>query len=569
VTTIVRIDAPCVLVTLALLAGCATGSGASASGRGLRLSGAGLAAWETEAPGSAADGTGIRARGGDALEQARRSEAERAVKSLWMVTGATNTLGAEWEFRFWSHGGALTLLSLQRTQQGDGRLASISREAFLPRLTDELPDLLGTRPVELTLTLEREETGWSADLDTASRESPPVFARTLPTTRWGASSSQAYQRALDAARRIEKLMTVPRGGSTRLVLQIMLEDERLVGWAPVMADTEGSGPRLAPPGEAVTAVVQTLLLFTAGLGERTVSITLDGRHRVEEPHPRWYLMEARTLEPPPPPREVADFHREYRQLHEAILFEFQEQSRETAVLAATISLEQLAYSIVGGLLLKGVGVIIGKAAPTVVSVLSQGGSAAVRWFRTLLARAPRQDRELLTRLWLKAETQGLQSLTEVEKQELRAVMGRLEKVLETPLDDEAKRQLRKWSRPEYFELHNPQLARTLGLRGMASYQVHHRYPLQYAHLFPKLDVNEKANLLGVHRDVHDSITLVWGALGRTASPMNPKDITHVVEIINRHYGRWFDTVYDTKQSVALANAERAALAEVAQLKALF
>jgi hypothetical protein len=173
----------------------------------------------------------------------------------------------------------------------------------------------------------------------------------------------------------------------------MLEDERLVGWAPVMADTEGSGPRLAAPGEAVTAVVQTLLLFTAGLGERTVSITLDGRHRAEEPHPRWYLMEARTLEPPPPPREVADFHREYRQLHEAILFEFQEQSRETAVLAATISLEQVAYSVVGGLLLKGVGVIIGKAAPTVVSVLSQGGSAAVRWFRNLLVRAPRQDVE--------------------------------------------------------------------------------------------------------------------------------------------------------------------------------
>jgi len=568
VTTLVRIEAPCVLVTLALLSGCATGSGASASGRGLRLSGAGLAAWETEAPGSAANGTGIRAWGGDELEQARRSEAERAVKSLWTVVGTTNTLGAGWEFRFWSHGGALTLLSLQRTELGDERLASISREAFLPRLTGDLPDLLGTRPVELTLALEREETGWSADLDTASRESPPVFARTLPTTRWGASTSQAYQRALDAARRIEKLMTVPRGGRARLVLQVMLEDERLVGWAPVMADTEGSGPRLAPPGEAVTAVVQTLLLFTAGLGERTVSITLDGRHRVEEPHPRWYLMEARTLEPPPPPREVADFHREYRQLHEAILFEFQEQSRETAVLAASISLEQVAYSIVGGLLLKGVGVIIGKAAPTVVSALSKGGSEAVRWFRNLLVRAPRQDRELLTRLWLKAETQGLQSLTEVEKQELRAVMGRLEKVLEAPLSRDAKKQFRRWSRQEYFELHNPQLARILGPEGMQFYEVHHRYPLQYAHLFPKLDLTGKINLAGVHNQVHSSISTIWASLGRTASRMKPEDFTRVVEIINRHYGRWFDTVYDTKHSASLAKAEKAAFAEVAQLKAL-
>jgi hypothetical protein len=50
--------------------------------------------------------------------------------------------------------------------------------------------------------------------------------------------------------------------------------------------------------------------------------------------------------------------------------------------------------------------------------------------------------------------------------------------------------------------------------------------------------------------------------------MKSDDITRVVEIINRHYGRWFDTMYDTRQAAALANAEQAALAEVAQLKAL-
>jgi hypothetical protein len=50
--------------------------------------------------------------------------------------------------------------------------------------------------------------------------------------------------------------------------------------------------------------------------------------------------------------------------------------------------------------------------------------------------------------------------------------------------------------------------------------------------------------------------------------MKPEDFTRVVEIINRHYGRWFDTVYDTKHSASLAKAEKAAFAEVAQLKAL-
>jgi hypothetical protein len=568
-----RFLAAFVLLTLALLPGCATRSATTASGGDFRLSGNDFSTREMAAPASstwpAAAGNSVWPRlDADELEQARRTEAERAVESLWTVAGTANTLEAEWEFRFWSHGGTLTLLSLQRTESGEGLVAPISRGVFLPRLAHELPDLLGTRSGEVTLTLEREETGWSADLDTASREPPPVFARTLPSPRRGASP-QVYQQALDASRRIERLMTVPRGGSSRLVLQVQMEDERIAGWAPAMADSSGSGPSLAPPAEAVTEVVRTLLLFTHGLGERTVSITLDGLHRTGEPRPHWAVVEARTLEPPPPPKEVADFHREYLAMRESIIFDFQEQSRETAVLAASISLEQLAYSIVGGLLLKGIGIIVGKAAPTVVSFLSRGGSAAVRWFRNLLVRVPRKDRELLTQLWLKAETQGLQALTEVEKQELRAVMGRLEKVLGTPLDDEARRRLRVWSRQEYFELHNPQLARILGLSGMKSYQVHHRCPLQYSHLFPKLDINGKANLAGTHNDVHKSVNAVWASLGQTANSMKPKDITRVVEIIDRHYGRWFDTVYDTKHAAALANAQQAALAEVAQLKALF
>jgi hypothetical protein len=495
-------------------------------------------------------------------------EAQRAVEFLWAVAGTTNMLEAQWKFRFWSHGGTMTLLSLQRAEQGAEPVAPISRGAFLPRLAHDLPSLLGTRPGEVTLTLERHETGWSADLDTSSREAPPVFARTLPSTRGGASP-WAYQQALESSRRIGRLMTVPGGGSTRLVLHVTLDDERIVGWEPTDVASSGDGPSLAAPEEAVSAVITPLLLFTRGLGERTVSITLDGMHRTGEARPRWHVVEARTLEPPPPPEEVADFHQEYRAMHESILFEFQEQSREAAVLAAGITLEQIAYSIVGGLLLKGIGRVVGNAAPTVVSFLSQGGKGAVRWFRNLLIRAPQKDRELLTRLWMKTETQGLQALTEVEKQELRAVMGRLEKLLGTPLEDDAKKKLWRWSRQEYFELHNPLLAKTLGPEGMLSYQVHHCYPLKYAHLFPKLDINGKANLVGVHNQVHRSISTVWASLGQTASQLKPKDLKQIVEIVNRHYGRWFDTVYDSKHAAALANAEQAALTEVAQLKALF
>ncbi|WP_224372719.1 hypothetical protein [Hyalangium versicolor] len=279
-------------------------------------------------------------------------------------------------------------------------------------------------------------------------------------------------------------------------------------------------------------------------------------------------MEARVLEPLPPPPEVADISQEYRAIHEHIIHEFQEQTREYAVMAAGFTLEQIAYSIVGGLALKGAWVIVGKGAPTVISFLSRGGRGAVLWFRNLLVRTPAADRELLVRLWMKTETQGLKALTEVEKQELRALMGRMEKVLETPLDDTAKNRLWAWAREEYFSVYNPQLAKLLGEEGLRAYEVHHLYPMRYAHLFPKLDLNGKANLVGLHVDVHRSVNSVWLSLGRTAQRMKPEDVTRVVEIINHHYARWFHKVYNPADGAALASAQRAALGEVASLKAL-
>jgi hypothetical protein len=225
--------------------------------------------------------------------------------------------------------------------------------------------------------------------------------------------------------------------------------------------------------------------------------------------------------------------------------------------------------VVGGFLIKRALVLVEVAAPRVVSFLAQGGKGAVRWFRNLLVRASPEDRELLRQLWMKAEAQGLNSLTVAERQKLSAVMGRMEKLLDTPLDDGAKRELRRWSRQEYFELHNPQFAELLGVERMKFYQVHHIRPMEFAHLFPKLDINGKANLVRVHVDVHLGINAVWKSLGDTAKRMKPKDVERVVEIVNRHYSRWFEKVFDPKKDAAmLLNAKQAALREVAELKGL-
>lgn len=501
------------------------------------------------------------------MEQAERIEAERILQTLWAVAGATNTLGAEWEFRFWSQDGALTLLSFHRTEEGEGAAAPISREAFLRRLSRELPTLVGSEPREVMLVLKREETRWSADLDRSSRGAPPAQARTIPSSRVG-TSEETYRQVLETARRLARLMTVPRGGSAQLEAEVSLDDYRLTRWEPGEVKSSGDGPALAAPEEAVAALVTAILPFTHGLGERTIRLTLMGEHRHGEARPRWYTMAARTLEPLPLPPEVADIVQEYRQLHEFIIVEFQEHSREYAILAAGITLEQLAYSIVGGLLLKGATLLFIKVAPIITSVLAQGGRGAVSWLRTLLARAPQKERELLRQLWMKAETQGIQSLTEAEKQQLRSIMGRLEKVLGTPLDKDAKRKLWNWARQDYFERHNPQLATLLGPEKLSDYQVHHRYPMEYAHLFPRLDINSKANLVGVYNEVHYSISAVWQSLEKVRARMTPHDVTRVVEIVNRHYGRWFHKAYNPKEAPALEEALRAALKEVAELKAL-
>jgi len=499
-------------------------------------------------------------------EQARRVEATRALEGAWAMVRNTDSPGTKWSFRFWSHHGTLTLLSVRRVEEGEGRASTVDRGAFLRRLERELPTLLGTQPREVTLTLERQETHWSADLDTSLRESPPVYARTIPSVS-GGTSQESYRQALDVAQSMARLMTVPRGGSAQLVVQITLEDDRLTGWDPGELDSSGDGPALLAPAEAVTTVLGTLLPFTRALGDRTVALTLRGEHRQGDASPRWVVMEARTLEPPPPPKEMADFAQEYRELHERIFVEFQEQSREYAVLAAGFTVEQIAYTVVGGLVLKGILATIRVAAPTITSMLAQGGRGAVHWFRTLLVRAGPREQALLRQLSLKIETQGFSSLTAAEKQQLHTLMGRLEKVLGTPLDRRVKRDLWQLARKEYFELHRPEFARLLGKDGLKLYQVHHICPMEYAHLFAKLDINGKANLAGVHLNIHRSISKVWTSMRESSERMGPKEVNRVIDIVNRHYARWFNKLYDVKDASALANAERAALSEVAQLKA--
>lgn len=498
---------------------------------------------------------------------ARGAEAERALAQMEAVVGTTGALGERWRFRYWTQNGALTLLSFRREAEGRGSGLPMNRSPFTRDFARGLPTLLGSQAREVILTLERRKEGWATALDLEAKDTPPDEARTLSVLKPGIPQD-TYQQLVVVARAMTRALEVPTGGRAVLQAEVTLEDARVMGWEPGALTTSGDAPRQPATQQAVSSLINALLPFTNGLGARTVRLEVEGMDPPGEPPPRWEVVEAETLRPAPPPEELEDFASEYRAMHERILREWREETRDSAVLLAGFTAEQLAWWLVGGFVTQRAFVLFKAAAPTVTSVLSKGGTHAVRWFRALLIRMSPAERATLQRLWLKAEAQGIEALTAAERAEFRALMGRLEKLIHTPIGnrDNAKAALREWARTEYFQVHNPQLAKALGKDLLKRYDVHHKIPLEYAHLFPKLDINATGNLTGIARPVHESINAVWTAVRQVSHRIDADEVSGVAAIINKHYGRWFDRVtHAGRASQSVAQAEQAALKEVRAL----
>jgi hypothetical protein len=242
---------------------------------------------------------------------------------------------------------------------------------------------------------------------------------------------------------------------------------------------------------------------------------------------------------------------------------------DTAKLAASFTLEQLAWWVVGGVVGKGLHVAFEAVAPTVVRVLSAGGRQAVQWFRAVLVRASVLERQQLIALWTKVETQGLGSLTLAERGKLAELMQRLERTLATPLDEKAKRYFWSTARKDFYHKF-PDLAEKLVNADGQPYDVHHLIPLEYAHLFPELNINAFENLAAVAKPVHTSIGKVWTMIrSRQGTATNAAHVREVEETVRRRYGAWFNQVYEDipTASRALEETERAAITEVEQLLA--
>ncbi|RKH39887.1 hypothetical protein [Corallococcus sicarius] len=502
---------------------------------------------------------------------ARQAEADRVVRELWAVAGEHGVSGEAWSFEYQAHGGALTLLSFRRTVRGQGSGSTANWSGFSRELTRSLSTLVGVKPRRLRFTLERDPERWRFDLETVQGQAAP-HARTVPEALPGASEP-ALSDALKVARHLVPAQGVSREGRVRQRARLHYEGMRLLDEVDtgLFEVQEGLGrPRVPASGDTRMPVVQALLPFRNAVGSRTVEVELEGRHVRGEAEARWRVVAAKTLEPDAPPEPMEDIAREYRAMQEDILRHWRQEVADNARYAGAWSFEQLAYWYVGGFIAKGTLGLFEAVAPTVVSVLGRGGTKAAQWFRTVLIRTPPAEREALQRIWMKAEAEGVAALGVGEKAELQALLRDMEQRLRAPLKDlYAKNKLREWARQEYFDVLQPQLARTLGPELMTTYPVHHLVPLEYAHLFPLRNINVSGNLVGVSREVHTGINSVWTLVRKSPRSVSASEVDEVARITRKHFGQWFHVVYDpSKSAVALSSAQKAALREVEVLLGL-
>ncbi len=539
-----------VLVAQLLVNACATvplvgtgGSGSAVEPRGLT-------------PGSA--------QWGD-LKEARRTELESALVGMWGVASEVREVGAVLEFTFWVEGGAFTQVSLRRLEKGTELGSGVNRESFWRELREILPRYSQGVTGLMRLKLRREERRWRPDFKLDTEAEFPLEAKTWPVQRVGVRA-EVLERLAATGREVASRVWAPAGAQVRWQVEVELDDEQVTG-------LETRPPRSLPGGKSVRAAPETvgtwvnvLAPFTQGLGPRKVRMEWEGEHIGGSGLSRWKIAAAEVVRPPPLTPENAEVVLAYRAMHEQIQREWREQTQENFKEMAIFSAEQVALFIVGGLAARGLGVVVEAAAPTIVRVMAKGGTYAAGWVRSVLVRAMPAEKQALTQLMAKAETQGLNSLTMVEREQLKALFARLEELPTTPLNNlpGSKDRLRRDASSYFYERLHPELSSALKDSHGVLYDVHHCIPLQHAHLFPLRDINAASNLAAAARPVHTKINNVWARAQATKKELTAGDVEETERIVRKHFERWFNKAYDESDKAAqeLATAESAALAEV-------
>jgi hypothetical protein len=473
-------------------------------------------------------------------EAAREAEAARTVARVVGLASGVEEEGAVLAFTFWVEQGALTLVGYQE-EGGGGRAGRAVDAVGLGRaLHHVFTEYVGQRRGEVVLRLRREEARWAVEYQALRQLARPSEVKTLPVRTQG-TPAHTFLALHDMAREKLHAVRVPAGGTTRVVLGVQLEDGRLVDWElreeeRHTREAAGGSPRPLAPG-GVGQLVQVLLSFTEGLGARTVRVMLRAEHRQGEEEARGRV-ESAWVERPPVEPELSW----YRSMHEALLLRWREDVREGSAWLAQKGVEEAALWFAAGIAAKGAGFFATKGLEWVPRALGREPEVAAGWLRTALKRLSGEERNAFEQLWRKVALEGEQALTQGERQTLRGLFVRLEQAIQQPLSEGMRDALRGGAR-EYYKKLYPQFAGALEKLG-EELPIHHRRPLQYAHLFPADDINAAENLAMARKYVHDRINFLWGRFRKARPDATADEVRRAAEIIDRNFEPWYHRVND-------------------------
>jgi hypothetical protein len=307
-------------------------------------------------------------------------------------------------------------------------------------------------------------------------------------------------------------------------------------------------------------LVQVLLPFSEGLGERRVQVVLRAEHRQGEAQARGRVETARVergVQPPGPSW--------YLSMQEATLLRWREGVVEGTAWLAQRGVEELALWMVGGIIARGLGHFATEGLEWVTRALGREPEAAAGWLRIALKRLSTEEQAAFARLWAKVALEGEQALSRSERKALRGLFIRLEEAIQEPLHVGLKKELRRDAREFYAELY-PQFAKILDELG-SGIPIHHRRPLQYAHLFPDENINAAENLAMLQKYVHEEINFLWEKFRRARPNPTADEVRRAAEIIDGQFEPWYHRAADPPG--VLKTAEQAREAAMRELRSRF
>ncbi|MFY2563918.1 hypothetical protein ACN469_40385 [Corallococcus terminator] len=498
----------------------------------------------------------VPAQDESAMHRAAEAEVARVVEQVGAAVRDIDSIGARLTLTFWSERGALTWTGYESRERVGHRGGLVGAADTRFALREVLAGYGLERTGQVVLSLRRDETQWSVDYAFHRHAQRPPEARTLPV-QWADDTGPDEVPA--GLTRLLAGVGVPNGGEAWLEADVVLEDGRVAGWElhrfQVIRSGAGGSP-LAPAPRAGRDVGRLARAFQDGMGPRTVRFGIRLTHSRSESD--GWVESARVVGIAPPMGLEPEVAAEYRAMHEDIVRRWREGVVEGFTWLAQRGVEELALWYVGAVAIRGAGFLAVRGGGVVWKALRQGKDSAIGWLRTVLSRVSQSEGRAFERLWAKVQLEGERALTTSERSELRALMARIEKLASTPLDLGEKHGLRKAARTTYKKV-RPDLAPTMDAFP-DRYQVHHRRPLEYAHLFPEQDINASSRLAVVEDFIHDRVSRLWTKF-RTAQRTATRDeVEAATRIIDSHFESWYHRVQVPRgEQVFMERAEQAAL----------